>query len=80
MAPQPTTRPDPDRDVDQHAISEHAGKVVAAKAQRDRDRFLQWYEKPLSLKQTLAILAGTVLVVVIGAYLAIAALTALLRG
>ena len=74
MAQPPSTRPDQDRDVDQRAIEAHVEKIVAAKAEQDHKRFLQLTEQPLSLGQTLAILAGSVLVIVIGAYVAIAAL------
>ena len=73
------TRPDGDRDTDHRGILAHATKVVAAKAERDRRRFQQLSEQAISLTSTLAVLVGTILVVSVVAYFAIAVLMSIFR-
>lgn len=59
------TRPDPDRIVDREAIDEHARKLVAEKAQRDRAKFDQLQRKPLAPAELLSVCLAVVAVILV---------------
>ncbi len=59
------TRPDPDRAVDREAIDLHARKLVAEKAERDRGRFESLHRRPLTTVETLAVVLGVAIVVLV---------------
>ncbi len=59
------TRPDPDRAVDREAIDRHARKLVAEKAERDREKFERLRRRPLSAAETLAVVLAVAAVVLV---------------
>ena len=70
------TTPDQSAELDRAAIAQHAAKLVAAKARRDRDRFLGRYGKPLSALETIGVAAAALAVLAAVGY----ALLALLKS
>ena len=69
------TTPDQSVELDRAAIAQHAAKLVAAKARRDRMRFLRRHGAPLSALETVGAVAAALAVLAAIGYALLALLT-----
>ena len=74
------TTPDQSAELDRAAIAQHAAKLVAAKARRDRLRFLRRYGASLSPLETIGVAAAALVVLAAVGYALLALLTWMLRS